>query len=323
MKRRAFTLIELLVVIAIIAILAAILFPVFAQAKEAAKKTQALSNTKQTAFGIVMYLSDNDDCYPIMTELDPAGNSYFNYSAATPPGWDYNGQYYSWDIIHWANSTQPYIKSYQVLNGPGLKKYNGLVPGAGTPRFAYHNTSLSANGLLSTLSASAVAMPAKLTMVWWGNMQEEIVGYSFTNPVLYCYPRSGTVANPIRTCQFNPAGPPQIGGTLNGGAGDISYAPYAAANDSAWVHGKGMNFVSADSSARFRNMNPSGAATPAGGMYRSYDDPTLQYGVKPGQQLRYHRCVAATGAPQYISFFRPDSEFNYQFGAGAAILCNP
>ncbi len=61
MKKRAFTLIELLVVIAIIAILAAILFPVFAQAKEAAKKTVSLSNVKQINLAFVMYNTDNDD----------------------------------------------------------------------------------------------------------------------------------------------------------------------------------------------------------------------------------------------------------------------
>jgi prepilin-type N-terminal cleavage/methylation domain-containing protein/prepilin-type processing-associated H-X9-DG protein len=58
---RAFTLIELLVVIAIIAILAAILFPVFAQAKAAAKKTADLSNFKQIGTAIVLYANDNDD----------------------------------------------------------------------------------------------------------------------------------------------------------------------------------------------------------------------------------------------------------------------
>src|SRR5256885_5331095 len=58
---RAFTLIELLVVIAIIAILAAILFPVFAQAREAARKTTCLSNLKQLGIGMQMYASDNDD----------------------------------------------------------------------------------------------------------------------------------------------------------------------------------------------------------------------------------------------------------------------
>ena len=59
--RKAFTLIELLVVIAIIAILAAILFPVFAQAKLSAKKTKSLSNVKQIATSAVMYATDNDD----------------------------------------------------------------------------------------------------------------------------------------------------------------------------------------------------------------------------------------------------------------------
>ncbi len=64
MKNKAFTLIELLVVIAIIAILAAILFPVFAQAKVAAKKTQDLSNIKQMGTALQLYASDHDDRTP-------------------------------------------------------------------------------------------------------------------------------------------------------------------------------------------------------------------------------------------------------------------
>jgi prepilin-type N-terminal cleavage/methylation domain-containing protein/prepilin-type processing-associated H-X9-DG protein len=65
-RKAAFTLIELLVVIAIIAILAAILFPVFAQAKEAAKKTACLSNSKQNALAVMMYNTDYDDTYAMV-----------------------------------------------------------------------------------------------------------------------------------------------------------------------------------------------------------------------------------------------------------------
>src|SRR5579862_6925864 len=69
-KNRGFTLIELLVVIAIIAILAAILFPVFSQAKEAAKKTQCFSNMNQIGLAMEMYNQDNDYFYPQSKQTD-------------------------------------------------------------------------------------------------------------------------------------------------------------------------------------------------------------------------------------------------------------
>jgi len=72
--KRGFTLIELLVVIAIIAILAAILFPVFAQAKQAAKRTQDLSNVKQIALGMVMYTADHDDLLPAARVVEQPGD---------------------------------------------------------------------------------------------------------------------------------------------------------------------------------------------------------------------------------------------------------
>lgn len=70
--RKAFTLIELLVVIAIIAILAAILFPVFAQAKLAAKKATSISNMKQIGLGTTMYIADFDDVLPPLRWYNPA-----------------------------------------------------------------------------------------------------------------------------------------------------------------------------------------------------------------------------------------------------------
>lgn len=73
MKRRGFTLIELLVVIAIIAILAAILFPVFAQAREKARQTFCLNNTKQIVLGIVQYVQDYDEAFPFSIYATPQG----------------------------------------------------------------------------------------------------------------------------------------------------------------------------------------------------------------------------------------------------------
>lgn len=106
--KKAFTLIELLVVIAIIAILAAILFPVFAQAKEAAKKTQCLSNTKQMAIGIYMYTTDYDDTM-CQTSWEQDGPGSTNYNPANP-----NGAYQ----VHWTFLIQPYIKNWNIFLCP-------------------------------------------------------------------------------------------------------------------------------------------------------------------------------------------------------------
>jgi prepilin-type N-terminal cleavage/methylation domain-containing protein/prepilin-type processing-associated H-X9-DG protein len=103
MQKRAFTLIELLVVIAIIAILAAILFPVFAQAKEAAKKTQCLSNTRQIAIGLMLYCNDYDDRMPGLL-------------AAIPP---INGGNTSWPYIPYDRQIAPYVKNDDIYRCPG------------------------------------------------------------------------------------------------------------------------------------------------------------------------------------------------------------
>jgi prepilin-type N-terminal cleavage/methylation domain-containing protein len=79
-QRRGFTLIELLVVIAIIAILAAILFPVFAQAREAARKTQCLSNTKQFGTAVMLYVQDYDEQYPLSIYPATIGGSMRAFS---------------------------------------------------------------------------------------------------------------------------------------------------------------------------------------------------------------------------------------------------
>jgi len=123
MKKKAFTLIELLVVIAIIAILAAILFPVLTQAREAAKKTSDLNNQKQLGLGLMMYATDNDDYMP---------SAYFHRNWAGGGG--LAGGY-----IHWSAMVFPYVKSWDIFKSPG-DKTGGLAPtcystnkGAGSP----------------------------------------------------------------------------------------------------------------------------------------------------------------------------------------------
>jgi len=124
---RAFTLIELLVVIAIIAILAAILFPVFAQAKAAAKKTVCLSQTKQIGLGTIMYATDYDDVEPLMEQ---GGSPQFVSSPDGPAptvlfvfwfggvGLDLNNPSVGWKIVPTQGMLYPYMKSQAIMACP-------------------------------------------------------------------------------------------------------------------------------------------------------------------------------------------------------------
>jgi len=101
--KKGFTLIELLVVIAIIAILAAILFPVFANARDKARQISGLSNHKQVALAIIMYSSDYDDTFPIGQCLSSTGYGWF--SGIT-------------DNTDWVLGIAPYVGSTAVFYGP-------------------------------------------------------------------------------------------------------------------------------------------------------------------------------------------------------------
>jgi prepilin-type N-terminal cleavage/methylation domain-containing protein len=103
MRRRGFTLIELLVVIAIIAILAAILFPVFAKAREKARQSSCLSNVKQLMLGVMQYAQDYDEVLPA------------SYYPGNPAASD-----------TWYEKLEPYLKSTQILVCPSEKtRYPG------------------------------------------------------------------------------------------------------------------------------------------------------------------------------------------------------
>ena len=120
-RRLGFTLIEMLVVIAILAVLAAILFPVFSRARENGRRTSCLSNLKQIGLGIAQYTQDYDGAYPLGLQAD----------------WNYG----------WPTTTEPYIKSIQVFRCPSddtqTQAPDWTLDWAGLP------ISYAANGLMT------------------------------------------------------------------------------------------------------------------------------------------------------------------------------
>ncbi len=145
-RNRAFTLIELLVVIAIIAILAAILFPVFAQAREKARAISCISNMKQLGTSVMMYTQDYDGSFPI-----GLGNSWWQNT--------------------WIRNVQPYVKNYQVFRCPDDSV--ALDPGIS---WAGIRVSYASNGLIgwdgslnSLFGVMGLVQPkAELATGWMG-----------------------------------------------------------------------------------------------------------------------------------------------------------
>jgi prepilin-type N-terminal cleavage/methylation domain-containing protein len=144
-----FTLIELLVVIAIIAILAAILFPVFAQARDKARQAACLSNVKQIALGVAMYRQDWDGKGPF---------------AGWPPGpnWEFNQHkptsHYE---LEWQFTIQPYLKNAGVLRCPSDK-----TPFEERPVSYLFNNTMSWNR--EPFSEAAVDRPAEVVTLFEG-----------------------------------------------------------------------------------------------------------------------------------------------------------
>ncbi|MFN8138583.1 MAG: type II secretion system protein [Fimbriimonadales bacterium] len=140
MRKRAFTLIELLVVVAIIAILSAILFPVFARAKETAKKTASIATMKQLAGAVMMYASDYNDIYPRQDGCQPYssinphlnGDNLFSGDGCTAPGpypWRLN--HYSWQkwIYPYMNTFKPFFHPRWVENEESWETNGELLNG--------------------------------------------------------------------------------------------------------------------------------------------------------------------------------------------------
>ena len=141
LRARGFTLIELLVVIAIIAILAAILFPVFAKAREAARKSSCASNVNQIGKGFLMYVQDYDERWPNVW------NGQWNVRAAQPNG------------VNWAVAVQPYIKNRNVFRCPSDSLRNT-------------GSSYNCNNWLGNLADASITQPTDAVVLMDGYTSE-------------------------------------------------------------------------------------------------------------------------------------------------------
>ncbi len=166
MKSRAFTLIELLVVIAIIAILAAILFPVFSRARENARRSSCGSNLRQIGLGVMQYTQDFDEKYPMHYDAS-AGNQKV-----------------------WLDFIQPYLKSAGVFNCPSRSNIV-FTPNAMDTNIAYgYNMTFSNYPGWYNASLATITRPTETIMVAETGGSRDSLGYYLAYPS-----RFGAVTN--------------------------------------------------------------------------------------------------------------------------------
>ena len=188
-KKNGFTLIELLVVIAIIAILAAILFPVFARARENARRASCQSNLKQIGLGMMQYTQDHDERYPsngwTCTSVQVAAQQYACTSTSA--------------TVLWYHPLDPYLKSVQIYNCPS---YTGTIQtrnsagmwvyaSAASYGWNVYQTGTGTTGIVTPFhlaSLASVESPATTILVTEGNpgyyrVSGAVPTTSNTNPV--------------------------------------------------------------------------------------------------------------------------------------------
>ena len=168
MRRKGFTLIELLVVIAIIAILAAILFPVFARAREKARQTSCLSNLKQMGLAVMMYVGDYDDCYPAC-----------QHPLAVP--FIYRG--YTHPNLLWYMAIEPYHKNVQIFNCPSSStRWYGQY--TGDTRYGA-NLNIVRNNV--SCNMSSIMKPAETIVIGESDWTHSTADYGWSNSWMLTY----------------------------------------------------------------------------------------------------------------------------------------
>jgi prepilin-type N-terminal cleavage/methylation domain-containing protein/prepilin-type processing-associated H-X9-DG protein len=235
-SRAAFTLIELLVVIAIIAILAAILFPVFAQAREKARQTSCLSNMKQMGLALQMYVQDYDEGLPTVKMMGTPGES--------------------WLVI-----VQPYIKSLLLQRCPSdtSTTWTATTPRATSYGFnayfdPYHPPYGSTTG--NTYTLAGINYPSETVFA------TELAEYT-----------NGDITKPIKADHFMPqfwGSPSRATGMMMGGWDMMKREPTTLA---IRRHAGGSNYVFTDGHAKWHRFNQTFAQIPGSAPTRDWYDP--------------------------------------------------
>lgn len=166
MNVRAFTLVELLAVIAIIGLLAALLFPVFAQSKDQSKSTVCISNLRQIGLATTTYLGDHDDRYPVVVNALDQTFPRLGTGLGRPADRDPK------EFLTVTEGLSGYVKDSRIFRCP--MDFGSEIAGyKGYPTFAQHNGGVSY--LFPTLmgGASATAWPSPAESIWTGDGSPE------------------------------------------------------------------------------------------------------------------------------------------------------
>lgn len=233
-RKQGFTLIELLVVIAIISILAAILFPVFAKARENARRTSCLSNMKQIGLGMMQYLQDYDDRYPrAWGGLDTAGAEGRNpdptdiETDTSKPGGAFkvnpNPGGAALNYRTWMDYIYPYVKSTQLFRCPSHSPTADQASYGYSIAFSgYFTSNISFSGDTAAprnqpISTAAVRRPAEVLTI-----AEYVQGYNYTmSPsIAYTY-----VSSAPSSASYNLLTPHLGGGTAVYADGHAKWRP--------------------------------------------------------------------------------------------------
>ncbi len=280
-KATGFTLIEILVVIAIIAILTAILFPVFAQAREKARGISCISNLKQMGTGTMMYVQDYDETYPMAFGYGVnEGGWTTGYTRPVPPD-----QFADPDVWRqsYSNAIQPYVKNYGVYTCSSSTVQNGGYTGLNT----IVKISYTYNGLLQSYPLAGITSPSGLIMLHSGRGSAYRLNGDMAQPVLNCGASSDL------TCVYKPR---TSAGCATGNGGTSGY--YGSLGGMA-VHGRGQNVAYTDGHAKFRTLSLS-----------TIDPTTTNGNVDPWRSYTANGDIAsAWGDGCHIYLFRPDMDF--------------